>query len=104
MYNHLEICTNSPFDHLDDIKNAGAIFLGHYTPEALGDYMAGPNHVLPTVKTSRFFSPLGVDDFIKKSSILNFTKEALDKYIDKVGRFADEEGLQMHAESVRVRK
>lgn len=101
---HLEICTNSPFDHLDDIKNAGAIFLGHYTPEALGDYMAGPNHVLPTVKTSRFFSPLGVDDFIKKSSILNFTKEALDKYIDKVGRFADEEGLQMHAESVRVRK
>jgi histidinol dehydrogenase len=101
---HLEICTNNPFDYLDDIKNAGAIFLGHYTPEALGDYMAGPNHVLPTVKTSRFFSPLGVDDFIKKSSILNFTKEALDKYNDKVVRFAEEEGLQMHAESVRIRK
>ncbi len=101
---HLEICTNNPFDYLDDIKNAGAIFLGHYTPEALGDYMAGPNHVLPTVKTSRFFSPLGIDDFIKKSSILNFTKEALDKYNDKVVRFAEEEGLQMHAESVRVRK
>ena len=101
---HLEICVDKPFDYVDDIKNAGAIFLGHYTPEALGDYMAGPNHVLPTVKTSRFFSPLGVDDFIKKSSILNFTKEALDKYNDKVARFADEEGLQMHAESVRVRK
>ena len=101
---HLEICTDNPFDYVDQIKNAGAIFLGHYTPEALGDYMAGPNHVLPTVKTSRFFSPLGVDDFIKKSSILNFTKEALDKYNDKVARFADEEGLQMHAMSVRVRK
>lgn len=101
---HLEICTNNPFDYLDKIENAGAIFLGHYTPEALGDYMAGPNHVLPTVKTSRFFSPLGVDDFIKKSSILNFSKEALDKYRDKVFRFATEEGLQMHAESVNVRK
>lgn len=100
---HLEIATDNPFDYLDDIKNAGAIFLGHYTPEALGDYMAGPNHVLPTVKTSRFFSPLGVDDFIKKSSILNFTKEAFLKYASKVARFADEEGLQMHAESARVR-
>ncbi|MGM9971929.1 MAG: histidinol dehydrogenase [Anaeroplasmataceae bacterium] len=101
---HLEICVDNPFDYLDDIKNAGAIFLGHYTPEALGDYMAGPNHVLPTVKTSRFFSPLGVDDFIKKSSILNFTKEALDRYSDKVIAFANEEGLQMHGESVNVRK
>lgn len=101
---HLEICTNNPFDYLDKIENAGAIFLGHYTPEALGDYMAGPNHVLPTVKTSRFFSPLGVDDFIKKSSILNFSKEALEKYREKVFRFATEEGLQMHAESVNVRK
>ena len=101
---HLEICTDNPFDYLDDIKNAGAIFLGHYTPEALGDYMAGPNHVLPTVKTSRFFSPLGVDDFIKKSSILSFTKEALDKYNDMVVDFATEEGLQMHAKSVSVRK
>ncbi len=100
---HLEICVDNPFDYLDDIKNAGAIFLGHYTPEALGDYMAGPNHVLPTVKTSRFFSPLGVDDFIKKSSILNFTKDAFLKYASKVARFADEEGLQMHAESARVR-
>ncbi len=100
---HLEIATDNPFDYLEDIKNAGAIFLGHYTPEALGDYMAGPNHVLPTVKTSRFFSPLGVDDFIKKSSILNFTKEAFEKYASKVARFADEEGLQMHAESARVR-
>lgn len=101
---HLEVCVDNPFDYLDDIKNAGAIFLGHYTPEALGDYMAGPNHVLPTVKTSRFFSPLGVDDFIKKSSILNFTKEALDRYSDKVIRFANEEGLEMHGESVNVRK
>ncbi len=101
---HLEICVDNPFDYLDDIKNAGAIFLGHYTPEALGDYMAGPNHVLPTVKTSRFFSPLGVDDFIKKSSILNFTKEAMNRYADKVIAFANEEGLQMHGESVNVRK
>lgn len=101
---HLEICVDNPFDYLDDIKNAGAIFLGHYTPEALGDYMAGPNHVLPTVKTSRFFSPLSVDDFVKKSSIINFTKEALDKYSDKVIAFANEEGLQMHGESVNVRK
>lgn len=101
---HLEICVDNPFDYLDEIKNAGAIFLGHYTPEALGDYMAGPNHVLPTVKTSRFFSPLSVDDFIKKSSILNFTKEALDRYSDKVIAFANEEGLQMHGESVNVRK
>lgn len=101
---HLEICVDNPFDYLDKIDNAGAIFLGHYTPEALGDYMAGPNHVLPTVKTSRFFSPLGVDDFIKKSSILNFTKEALDRYSDKVIKFANEEGLQMHGESINVRK
>lgn len=100
---HLEICVDNPMDYLDDIKNAGAIFLGHYTPEALGDYMAGPNHVLPTVKTSRFFSPLGVDDFIKKSSILYFTKEALDKLNKKIVDFANEEGLQMHGESVRVR-
>ena len=100
---HLEICVDNPMDYLDDIKNAGAIFLGHFTPEALGDYMAGPNHVLPTVKTSRFFSPLGVDDFIKKSSILYFTKEALDKLNKKIVDFANEEGLQMHGESVRVR-
>lgn len=101
---HLEICVDNPMDYLEDIKNAGAIFLGHYTPEALGDYMAGPNHVLPTVKTSRFFSPLGVDDFIKKSSILCFTKEALDKLNQKIVDFANEEGLQMHGESVNVRK
>ena len=101
---HLEICVDNPMDYLDDIKNAGAIFLGHFTPEALGDYMAGPNHVLPTVKTSRFFSPLGVDDFIKKSSILYFTKEALDKLNKKIVDFANEEGLQMHGESVRVRR
>lgn len=100
---HLEVCTDNPFDYLDEIKNAGAIFLGHYTPEALGDYMAGPNHVLPTVKTSRFFSPLSVDDFIKKSSILNFTKEALLRYNDKIIQFANEEGLEMHGESVNVR-
>ncbi len=101
---HLEVCVDNAFDYLDDIKNAGAIFLGHYTPEALGDYMAGPNHVLPTVKTSRFFSPLGVDDFIKKSSIINFTKDALLDLADEVIDFANEEGLEMHALSVKVRK
>ncbi len=101
---HLEICTASPFELLPKIQNAGAVFLGHYTPEPLGDYMAGPNHVLPTGGTARFFSPLSVDDFIKKSSILSFSKEALQKLDDDIIIFANAEGLTAHANAVRVRK
>ena len=101
---HLELAIDHAMDYVDDIKNAGAIFIGHYSPEALGDYMAGPNHVLPTVGTSRFFSPLGVDDFIKKSSLISFTKEAAKNLIDDVDTFAMAEGLEMHALSARVRR
>ena len=101
---HLELAINNPIDSLDKIQNAGAIFLGHYTPEALGDYMAGPNHVLPTAKTSRFFSPLSCDDFVKKSSILSFSQESFLRLSDDVITFALEEGLQMHAKSIEVRK
>ena len=90
-------------NYVNKIKNAGAIFIGHYSPEALGDYMAGPNHVLPTVGTSRFFSPLGVDDFIKKSSLIQFTKESANMLISDVDTFAMAEGLEMHALSARVR-
>lgn len=101
---HLEICTASPFEWLPKIQNAGAIFLGHYTPEPLGDYMAGPNHVLPTGGTARFFSPLSIDDFIKKSSILSFSKEALEGLGDDIITFANAEGLTAHANAIRVRK
>lgn len=100
---HLEIAIDDATNYVDKINNAGAIFIGHYSPESLGDYMAGPNHVLPTVATSRFFSPLGVDDFIKKTSLISFTKEAAMKLIDDVDAFANAEGLQMHALSARVR-
>lgn len=101
---HLELAIDDANSYLDKVENAGAIFLGYYTPEALGDYLAGPNHVLPTNQTSRFFSPLGVDDFIKKSSIISFTKEALSNHIDDVAKFATLEGLQMHAESILARR
>ncbi len=100
---HMEICTDNPFDFLPKIKNAGAIFLGHFTPEPLGDYMAGPNHVLPTGGTSRFFSPLSVDDFVKKSSVLSFTKESIKIIGEDVVKFANAEGLSGHANSVKVR-
>ncbi|MFV0502675.1 MAG: histidinol dehydrogenase [Lachnospirales bacterium] len=100
---HMEICTNSPFELLPKIKNAGAIFLGHYTAEPLGDYMAGPNHVLPTGGTARFFSPLSVDDFTKTSSVLSFTKESMALIGESVVKFAEAEGLQGHANSVKVR-
>lgn len=100
---HLEICTNDPFNILPKIKNAGAIFLGHYTPEPVGDYMAGPNHVLPTNGTARFFSPLCVDDFIKKPSILSFTKDSLEPLYKDVIKFAESEELTAHANAVRVR-
>ena len=100
---HLEVCTKNPFDILPKIKNAGAVFLGNYTPEPLGDYMAGPNHVLPTGGTAKFFSPLCVDDYIKKSSILSFSEEAFMEIGKDVIKFAECEGLTAHANSVRVR-
>ena len=100
---HLELCVNDPFSILGKIKNAGSIFLGNNTPEALGDYFAGPNHTLPTSGTAKFSSPLSVDDFIKKSSVIYYTKEALEKVKDNVINFAKNEGLDAHANSVSVR-
>jgi len=100
---HLEICTDNPFDLVSSIKNAGAIFLGNYTPEPLGDYFAGPNHVLPTSGTARFYSPLSVDDFIKKSSLLSYSKRAFDKCAEDVATFAKAEGLNAHANSALIR-
>ena len=100
---HLELAVEEPFSLLTKIKNAGAIFLGHNTPEPLGDYLAGPNHTLPTSGTAKFSSPLSVDDFIKKSSVIYYSKEALAKVKDKVILFAESEGLIAHANSVRKR-
>ncbi|HDL20221.1 MAG TPA: histidinol dehydrogenase [Nitrospirae bacterium] len=101
---HLEIMTKSPGSVLRDIKNAGAIFLGKWTPEPLGDYSAGPNHTLPTGGTSRFFSPLGVYDFVKRSSLLEFTKDGFDKLSGTVEKIAGIEGLEAHANAIRIRK
>ncbi len=100
---HLELASSNPFIYLPKIKNAGAIFLGNYTPESLGDYMAGPNHVLPTNQTAKFFSPLSVDDFIKKSSILYFNSEAFDNLGEYVYNFANSEGLTAHALASKIR-
>lgn len=100
---HLEIITKNPFDTMTRIKNAGAIFLGEYSSEPLGDYFAGPNHVLPTNGTAKFFSPLSVDDFIKKSSIISFSREALTPLSEDIQKFAKSEGLTAHANSIRVR-
>ncbi|MBR0133012.1 MAG: histidinol dehydrogenase [Lachnospiraceae bacterium] len=100
---HLEVVTKDPFDVMTRIHNAGAVFLGPYSSEPLGDYFAGPNHVLPTNGTARFFSPLSVDDFIKKSSIISYSKEALEKVHDDIETFAKAEGLTAHANSVAVR-
>lgn len=101
---HLELAVDAPFEWLGKIKNAGAVFLGHYTPEPMGDYLAGPNHVLPTNGTARFFSPLSVDDYVKKSSVLSFTKESFSPLADAVIDFAESENLYAHALSVKVRK
>nr|WP_053984147.1 histidinol dehydrogenase [Niameybacter massiliensis] len=101
---HLELAVATPFEWLGKIKNAGAVFLGHYTPEPLGDYMAGPNHVLPTSGTARFFSPLGVEDYVKRSSVLSFTPESFYALADQVIDFAESESLYAHALSVKVRK
>lgn len=100
---HLELCVNAPFDYLDAIQNAGSIFLGKYCPEALGDYLAGPNHTLPTSGTARFSSPLSVDDFIKKSQYTYFTEDALRNVSDNIALFAENEGLQAHARSALIR-
>lgn len=100
---HLEIVTKNPFDTMTRIKNAGAIFLGENSSEPLGDYFAGPNHVLPTNGTAKFFSPLSVDDFIKKSSIISYSREALESLSEDIQKFAKAEGLTAHANSIRVR-
>jgi histidinol dehydrogenase len=100
---HLEIVTANPFEDMTYIKNAGAIFLGQYSSEPLGDYFAGPNHVLPTNGTARFFSALSVDDFIKKSSIISYSKEALQAVYPDIVKFANNEQLTAHANSIKVR-
>lgn len=100
---HLEILTKNPFDTMTYIKNAGAIFLGEYSSEPLGDYFAGPDHILPTNGTARFFSPLNVDDFIKKSSVISYSREALAPVWKEITTFAEAEGLTAHANSIAVR-
>ena len=100
---HLEIQTRNPYDVMTKIRNAGAIFIGEYASEPLGDYFAGPNHVLPTNGTARFFSPLSVDDFIKKSSIIGYSREALEKIHTDIEAFARAEHLTAHANSIKVR-
>jgi histidinol dehydrogenase len=100
---HLELCVTDPFALLGQVQNAGSVFLGNYTPEILGDYYAGPNHTLPTEGTSRFYSPLSVDDFIKKSSYLYYSPEAVKKVAADVVLFAQSEGLDGHANSIKVR-
>lgn len=100
---HLEIMTANPYDVMMRVRNAGAIFIGEYSSEPLGDYFAGPNHVLPTNGTAKFFSPLGVDDFIKKSSIIAYSKEALETIHSDIEQFAEAEKLTAHANSIKVR-
>ncbi len=100
---HLELAVSEPFNYLDKITNAGAVFLGNYAAESLGDYMAGPNHVLPTIHTARFFSPLSVYDFVKRTSIISFNKEAFNRIGKNVESFAKSEGLNAHALAATVR-
>ncbi len=100
---HLEVCCENPLEYIGRLDNAGSVFLGNYSPEPLGDYFAGPNHVLPTSGTARFFSPLSVDSFIKKSSFIYYTNDALRADKDDIIRFADTEGLTAHANSIIVR-
>lgn len=101
---HLEVCCESPFEYIGKLDNAGSIFLGNYSPEPLGDYYAGPNHVLPTGGTARFFSPLSVDSFIKKTSFIYYTKDALSKVSDDIVRLANTEELTAHANAISIRK
>ncbi len=100
---HLELCVDNPFDYLDGIRHAGSIFMGKYCPEALGDYMAGPNHTLPTSGTAKFSSPLSVDDFVKKTQYTYFTRDALFRVAKDVAYFAEKEGLTAHAKSAMIR-
>ena len=100
---HLELCVDEPFRYLDEVKHAGSIFLGKYSPEALGDYFAGPNHTLPTSGTARFSSPLSVDDFVKKSQYIYYTPTAFEKVADGIAAFAEKEGLHAHAKSATIR-
>ena len=100
---HLELCVEEPDNYIGRINNAGAIFVGNYTPEPLGDYFAGPNHTLPTSGTARFFSPLNTGDFYKKMSVINYNEEMLRDVYKDVAAFADSEGLTCHANAVRAR-
>lgn len=100
---HLEIVMENPFEIMTRIQNAGAIFIGEYSSEPLGDYFAGPNHILPTNGTAKFFSPLSVDDFVKKSSVIYYSRNALDEIHEDIIRFAQAEGLTAHANSIKVR-
>ena len=100
---HFGLCVREPFSWLDRVRSAGSIFLGHNAPEALGDYLAGPNHTLPTGGIAKFASPLGVDDFMKKSQFSYYSREALEAVSEKIALFAREEGLEGHARSARVR-
>lgn len=100
---HLEVCCENPMEYIGKLDNAGSVFLGNYSPEPLGDYFAGPNHVLPTSGTARFFSPLSVDSFVKKSSFIYYTEDALNNDAEDIVRFAETEGLTAHANSIKVR-
>ena len=100
---HLELCVDEPFDYLDLVQNAGSVFMGRNCPEALGDYLAGPNHTLPTSGTARFSSALGVDDFVKKTQFIYYSKEAMQKVARDVEYFAKKEGLTAHAKSAVAR-
>jgi len=100
---HLEILTVNPFEDYKKVDNAGAVFLGEYSPEPVGDYYAGPNHTLPTSGTSKFSSPLSVDDFIKKTSLIYYSREALKDSKEDIVRFAENEGLSGHAQSIKIR-
>ena len=100
---HLELMVEEPFEYLDYIDNAGSVFLGENSPEPLGDYIAGPNHVLPTSGTARFFSPLSVDSFVKKSSYIYYSHSALEEVKDDIINIAEHEGLDAHAAAIKVR-
>jgi histidinol dehydrogenase len=100
---HLELAVSRPRSLMKRVKHAGAVFLGPHTPEAIGDYMAGPNHILPTAGTARFSSPLGVEDFMKRTNLLSFTKSALKRFEKDVKRFAEWEGLEGHYRAVEMR-
>ena len=100
---HLELCLADPFEALKKVKNAGSVFLGRYTPESLGDYLAGPNHTLPTSGSARFSSPLSVDDFVKKHSYLYYPEKSLRDVKDRVADFAEREGLSAHARAALIR-